>query len=246
MPEIVPRRYSNGTKMELQKSDRLSCAGRTSASISGRILVHAENHGVKHSLTPTPCRAPLLQRGVTLIELMVGIAVLAILLAIAVPSFQSTIASSRLTTTTNDFVSALATARSEAIRRGFRVTVCKSSNGTQCTTAGNWSQGWIVYTDTTRAGTDASVDAGEVVLATSAAAVAGTVLAGTTGMDNFVSYAANGQPRLMNGTAQSGRIRVCNTSGALADTVRARDIEVSTTGRLFTFTPAAVAATCPL
>lgn len=181
-----------------------------------------------------------------MIELMVGIVILAILLAVAVPSFQSAVASSRLTTTTNDLVSALSAARSEAIRRGSRVTVCKSSNGTQCTTAGDWSQGWIVYTDPTRTATDAAVDTGEVILATGTASTAGTVLAGTTGMTSFVSYAANGQPKLMNGTTQSGRIRVCNTSGALSNAVRARDVEISTTGRLFTSTPANVAATCPL
>ncbi|WP_332740317.1 GspH/FimT family pseudopilin [Hydrogenophaga sp.] len=199
-----------------------------------------------HSLTHIPNGAPLRQRGVTMIELMVGVVILAILLAVAVPSFQSAIASSRLTTTTNDLVSALSAARSEAIRRGSRVTVCKSSDGTQCTTTGNWSQGWIVYTDPTRPSTDASVDTGEVILATGPASATGIVLAGTTGMNDFVSYAADGQPKLMNGTAQSGRIRVCNASGALANTVRARDVEVSTTGRLFTTTPSSVAATCPL
>ena len=177
---------------------------------------------------------------------MVGIAIMAVLMAIAVPSFQSTIASSRLTTTTNDLVSALSAARSEAIRRGLRVTACKSTNGTQCTTAGNWSQGWIVYTDPTRTGTNATVDTGEVILVTGAASTTGTILAGTTGMDNFVSYAANGQPKLMNGTSQSGRIRVCSSSGALSNAARARDVEISTTGRLFTSTPANVAATCPL
>lgn len=171
---------------------------------------------------------------------------MAILLALAVPSFQSSIASSRLTTSTNDLVSALATARSEAIRRGLRVTLCKSGNGTQCTTTGSWSQGWIIYTDTTRVGIDASVDTGEAVLATGAASTGGTVVAGVNGMDSFVSYAANGQPKLMNGMTQAGRIRVCHTSGALTNGARARDVEVSATGRLFTSTPANVAATCPL
>ena len=53
--------------------------------------------------------------GFTLIELMVTLAVAAILLAIAIPSFNSLLVSSRLTTAANDFVNALAIARSSAI-----------------------------------------------------------------------------------------------------------------------------------
>jgi len=63
-------------------------------------------------------------RGFSLVELMVTIAVLAILLAIGIPSFASLIASNRLTSATNELVAALQTARTEAIRRNVRVTVC--------------------------------------------------------------------------------------------------------------------------
>ncbi|PZO16203.1 MAG: type IV fimbrial biogenesis protein FimT [Burkholderiales bacterium] len=193
-----------------------------------------------------PIRARFSEQGVTLIELMVGITITGVLLAIGVPSFQSTIASSRVTTTNNDFVSAMALARSEAIRRGTRITVCKSANGTACVTTGDWAQGWIVFVDTTRATTDAAVDTGEVIISRAQAGSAGVAIAGEAAVANFISFSADGAARNMAGASQQGRIRVCSTSTALDNARRARDITLAGTGRLATATPASVAATCPL
>lgn len=66
-------------------------------------------------------RPPSGMVGFTLIELMVTIAVAAILLAVAVPSFRHLIISNRLTTAANDVVTALTVARSEAIKRNADV-----------------------------------------------------------------------------------------------------------------------------
>lgn len=205
----------------------------------------AHNPDVKHSFTYWPGRARGLQAGFTLIELMVGVAIMAVLLMVGVPSFQSAVASSRLTTSTNDVVSALALARTEAIRRGTRVTVCKSANATACVTSGNWSQGWIIFIDTTRSTANATVDSGEVILASQAATTGNIVMVGSTGVPNFVSFASDGQAKLMNGTSQAGTLRVCSTAPALSDARRARDIAITASGRVTTTTPASVAATCP-
>lgn len=62
--------------------------------------------------------------GFTLVELMVTVAVAAILIAIAVPSFSHMIASNRLNTATNEVVGALNTARLEAIKRNADVQFC--------------------------------------------------------------------------------------------------------------------------
>lgn len=67
--------------------------------------------------------------GFTLIELMVTIFVAAILMAIAVPSFQHITTSSRLTTTANSLVSALHVARMEAIKRNADVEFCGTVDG---------------------------------------------------------------------------------------------------------------------
>ena len=98
------------------------------------------------------------QRGFTLIELIITVAIVAILLAIGVPSFQEMMRNNRVAAHTNDRLSSLNLARSEAIKRGVRVSLCKSSDGLSCATTGDWTQGWIVFVDTDN---DATVDAGE-------------------------------------------------------------------------------------
>lgn len=88
-------------------------------------------------------------RGFTLVELMVTIAVMAILLAIAVPSFTDAVLGSKLSSYANNFVASAHLARSEAIKRNAAVTLCASADGTSCATAGGWQQGWIVLSGTT-------------------------------------------------------------------------------------------------
>jgi len=111
---------------------------------------------------------PPLQSGLTLIELLVAVAVLAILLSIGMPSFQSMVAQNRATSAANELQSTLQFARSTAIARderlgvpspppgtpqSWRVTVCAADFGfspPRCatgTTAVNWSGGWIVLQD---------------------------------------------------------------------------------------------------
>ncbi|MHB1054096.1 MAG: GspH/FimT family pseudopilin [Thiobacillus sp.] len=87
-------------------------------------------------------RGPL-QRGFTLIELMVTISILAILLMIAVPSFIEVTLGSKLGAYANNLAASAHLARSEAIKRNAVVTLCVSSNGTSCA-SGGWEQGWIV------------------------------------------------------------------------------------------------------
>lgn len=70
-----------------------------------------------------------LRAGFTLVELMVTIFVAAILMAIAVPSFQHIATSSRLTTTANSLVSALHAARMEAVKRNADVEFCGTVDG---------------------------------------------------------------------------------------------------------------------
>ena len=99
------------------------------------------------------------QSGFTLIELMVTIAVLAVLLGLALPSFQGSLRSNRVATATNDMLASLALARSEAIRSTRGGGVCASNDGATC--GGTWGDGWLVWGDTN--GNEA-LDDGETVL----------------------------------------------------------------------------------
>jgi type IV fimbrial biogenesis protein FimT len=193
------------------------------------------------------------QCGFTLVELLVALAIAAVLLTLGVPSFRSTIASSRLTSSTSDLVGSLAQARSEAIRRGVRVTVCISNDGATCATSGNWDRGWISFVDITRSETQARVDDDENIISVTQRGVTSTLIEGSTdpargGPDiaQYVSFSSDGTARKMSGMGPGGGIlRLCEPSNALTDANRAREIEVAAVGRLSTTTPLSVAATCP-
>ncbi|MCD2342119.1 GspH/FimT family pseudopilin [Ideonella azotifigens] len=91
-----------------------------------------------------------LVRGVTLIELLVTLAVAAILAMIAAPGLHSTLAARAVSSTADDLAVALRQARSEALKRGLSVSVCASSdpNATGAVCANNaWVTGWLVFTD---------------------------------------------------------------------------------------------------
>ena len=82
-------------------------------------------------------------QGFNLIELMVTISVLAILLAIATPSFTNIVLGAKLNGYANNLVAGAYLARSEAIKRNSIVQLCVSTNGSSCG-AGGWEQGWII------------------------------------------------------------------------------------------------------
>ena len=93
------------------------------------------------------------QLGFTLTELMITVAIMAILLAIAVPSFQQTIANNRVRTAADGYAAMLQLARVEAVKRGASVSVC---------TACGEQTGFVVFVDAA-AETDTTPDVQEVL-----------------------------------------------------------------------------------
>lgn len=185
-----------------------------------------------------------IDRGLTLIELMVTLSVLAILATLAVPSFQRQIAAARLSEASNELLLATARARTEAIRLGQRVTVCKSSNGATCDKgSAGWETGWITFIDPTRTAATPSVDSGETVTF-QVGAFNGVRILGNGDLANYVSYAADGRSKTMTGAFLAGKIRICSPSAALNDDQRARDLCISSTGRAVLTTPTGVSASC--
>ncbi|HEV7813644.1 MAG TPA: Tfp pilus assembly protein FimT/FimU [Janthinobacterium sp.] len=84
----------------------------------------------------------LRMRGFTLTELMVVLAIAAILAGVALPSFRELIERQRLRTTANDLFAAIDLTRSQAITRGRRVTMMPADPG-----GSDWSKGWLVFVD---------------------------------------------------------------------------------------------------
>jgi type IV fimbrial biogenesis protein FimT len=100
--------------------------------------------------------------GYTLTELLVVTAIVAILLAIGVPSYRYVTNSYRMSGEVNGLLGDLQFARGEAIKEGQTVTVCVSRDGANCDVGSTtWQEGWIVFQDPTNIGT---VDPGETVL----------------------------------------------------------------------------------
>lgn len=88
------------------------------------------------------------QRGFSIVELMMTLAVAGVLIATAAPSFVNTIRENRLTSQTNEVLGALALARSEGAKRSsVTITLCPSSDGTTCADTTSWENGWIIMVD---------------------------------------------------------------------------------------------------
>ncbi len=129
----------------------------------------------------------VINKGFTLIELVVTLSVGSILLAVAAPNYQVFVQNSRLSAQNNSFASALILAKSEAVKRSSPATVCPSTSGTACAGGTNWSNGWLVFADPDG---DGVVDAGEQIIQVSPALTGGNTL--SSGARTRVTFAPSG------------------------------------------------------
>lgn len=125
--------------------------------------------------------------GFTLPELLVTLAVAAILFGMAAPSFADFIRQHRMSTTTSRLVGDLGLARSEAIKRNAGMLVCpRNASGTACATGTNWSGGWLVCIDVDADGScDTSTSSAPNPVKLSSPVDASLLLAGPSGGMRF-------------------------------------------------------------
>lgn len=166
--------------------------------------------------------------GFTAIELMVTVAVVAVLAALVVPNFRSLISQNRLTAQANDFLATVSYARTEAIKRGTRVTICRSTTTHQppsewrCAvgSGGGWETGWIIFAV---APTEAPTQpgSGERLRSKDSFGTTAHTMRSNSNVSNRITFSEHGMAPGFNGT-----LTLCDRSR-----LKARYIVISTTGR---------------
>jgi prepilin-type N-terminal cleavage/methylation domain-containing protein len=169
-------------------------------------------------------------RGFTLLELIVVLALAAVILGVGAPSFRDFQRNNRLTVAANDVLGMVITSRSEALRRQITISMCSSANPEEEEDAecGEGS-GWIVFEDPDA---DCVRDGGEEWI--SAARVDTDVNASAN--TDCISFATTGFKRVVAGQPTTSRMMYCDDRGNTPRNPGGRDsaargVEVPPTGR---------------
>lgn len=161
---------------------------------------------------PSICKYDPLSKdnGFTFIELIVTVAVVAVLVSIATPTMRTIIQNNRMVTLTNDLLSDINYARTESLKRALNTGLCRSSNGTGCDGAGStWQGGRIVFADIND---DKAFTAGtDQILRTREAMTNNTLT--TASVPNPLIFNARGRP-----LDSAGRPSEATVSFSLCDT----------------------------
>ncbi len=163
-------------------------------------------------------RAP----GVTLIECLVALALTALCLALAMPSWQAALRAQRVRAAAASLHDALRSARLHALQHGCGVRLCPSADGQHCQHAARWEQGWV-------ARGDAACLASAPALAQ--AALAGVRIDASGALARGAGFDAAGWPRQPTGAWLMGRWRVCPWPPT-ADARSGRELVLAAGGRL--------------
>jgi type IV fimbrial biogenesis protein FimT len=173
------------------------------------------------------CRAT----GLTLVELMLVLAMMAVLTSLAAPSFRSLWIKRSVQLAAETLLGDLRYARSEALKRARPVLVCQSSNGMSCTrNGGAWASGWLVFVDSNGNSQidDENVDGpAEDLLRVQSALPALASIASNVATGHSITYQATGSAK---SAAQT--IVFSPAGGVLPDTIRALCISLQGRARV--------------
>jgi type IV fimbrial biogenesis protein FimT len=117
-------------------------------------------------------------KGFTLIELMMVLAIVAVLLTLALPAFGKLVGRTHAQVARSQLITALNQARIAAVNRGARVVACPSSDQVRCDRSTQWHHGWLVFTDLDR---DGDRSDGETVITVTQTQPHGVAILGTRG-----------------------------------------------------------------
>ena len=144
----------------------------------------------------------------TIVELVVALAIAALLAAMAVPAFHDWLAAYQLANHARHLAESMTRARTEAIRRGHRVNLCKSPDQHHCADQGRWDAGFVVFVDVNH---DGRIDADEPLLGIEGRAPNGITIEANRPLDDYVSYTSLGHARMLNGALQMGTFTLCRS-----------------------------------
>ncbi|MGD8784365.1 MAG: GspH/FimT family pseudopilin [Thioalkalispiraceae bacterium] len=175
---------------------------------------------------------PYKNRGFSLQELMLGMAIFFILAAFGIPGYIGYVRNGELSNSTTSLFVDMYYARSEAIKRKEKVTLCRSAdamaNNPVCGGANNtWSGGWIVFIDQDG---DNLYDAGETFLKVGAPPSGNVEIVANANADQFIEYNTDGS---LNINQAPSVYAVCADFDADGDydEARGREIRVNPIGR---------------
>lgn len=171
-------------------------------------------------------------KGFTLIELVMTMAIGVVLMLVAVPSFTTYKKNAELTSATNTLLSAINSARGEAMKQGVNAMVVPTNNGSA------WADGWVVFVDKNRSQTYTSTDTLVLVQSAPPSYIAVTGSGNAALSTPYIMFDSSGYPRSKagsgGGTTSTGNLTMTLTrndvSGAEAID-QTRRIIIANTGR---------------